>query len=41
MCNVLELFVAALLEIEKGFNNLTLTSGGLVELIEAHAFIPP
>ena len=36
--NVLEFFVAALFAIEKGFNNLTPTSRGLVELIKAHVF---
>ena len=40
MCrtNVLEFFVAALFAIENGFNNLTPTSRGLVELIKAHVF---
>lgn len=38
MINVLKFFVAALFATEKGFNDLTPTSRGLVELIEVHAF---
>lgn len=36
--NGLEFSVAALFAIEKGFNNLTPTSRGLVELLKAHVF---